>query len=83
MNSEKIEVNGRIIKKDYLEDIIKICKRCFIILYTSRLIFSDLSCFGLKKKELNKLLDHLDDMENILTRYCGDLNRIKEEKNNG
>ena len=81
MNNEKVEVNGRIIKKDHLEDIIKICERCFIILYTSRLIFSNLSCFGLKKKELNKLLDHLDDMENILTGYYGDLNEIMEENN--
>ena len=81
MNNEKIEVNERIIKKDYLEGIIKICERCFIILYTSRMIFRDLSCFGLKKKELNKLLDHLDDMENILTGYYGDLNRIKDDNN--
>lgn len=81
MNNEKVEVNGRIIKKDYLEDIIKICERCFIILYTSRLIFRDLSCFRLNEKELNKLLDHLDDMENILTGYYGDLNEIMEENN--
>lgn len=81
MNNEKVEVNGRIIKKDYLEDIIKICERCFTILYTYRLIFYDLSCFGLKKKELNKVLGHLDDIENIFTRYYGDLNRIKEENN--
>lgn len=81
MNNKKVEVNGRIIKKDYLEDIIKICERCFIILCTSRLIFRDLSCFGLKKEELNKVLGHLDDMENILTGYYGDLNRIKEENN--
>ena len=77
MDNEKIKVNERIIKKDYLEDIIKICERCLMVFYTSRLVFRDLSCFGIRKNELNKLLDHLDDMENILSGYYGDL------RNNG
>ena len=82
MDDKEIEVNGKTFEKIYLENVIKMCEKCFSNLDIFRMNFCNFFWFyGLKKKELNKLLDHLDDMENILTGYYGDLNRIKDDNN--
>ena len=82
MDDEKVEVIGRTFEKKYLENAIKICERDFMELNHLRITYRELSWFeGLKEEELNKLVKHLEEMEDILIEYYTDLNEIMEENN--
>ena len=82
MDDEKVEVSGRTFEKKYLENAIKICERDFMELNHLRITYRELSWFeGLKEEELNKLVKHLEEMEDILIEYYTDLNEIMEENN--
>ena len=81
MDNEEVEVDVRASEKIPLENIIKICEKCFSNLYPFRTHFNNffLSC-GLNEGEYNKLIKHLDGIRDILLEYCKDLIKTKEKK---
>ena len=83
MDDKEVEVNGRTLAEGiYLENTIKICEKCFTNINAFRQTFHNLYWLcGLRKDELNRLTQHLDEMKDIIFKYYTDLNKIMEENN--
>ena len=80
MDDKEIEVNGKTFEKIYLENVIKMCEKCFTNLDIFRMNFCNFFWFyGLKEENCNKLIKHLDGMKDILLEYYSDLNKTREE----
>ena len=82
MDNEEVESKERPFEKIPLENIIKICEKCFSNLYIFRTHFNNFFLFyGLNEDEYNKLIKHLDGIRDILLEYCKDLIKTKEKNN--
>ena len=82
MGNEKVEVNGKTFGKEYLDHALEMYKSCEVNLYRVRLTFLDFSRFyGLEKDEYDNLIQHLNEMDDILREYYGDLAEAKGNNN--
>ena len=82
MGNEEVEVNGKTFKKEYLDSVLEMYKSCEVNLYRVRLTFLDFSRFyGLEKKEYDNLIQHLNEMDDILHEYYEDLAKAKGNNN--
>ena len=82
MGNEKVEVNGKTFGKEYLDHVLEMYKSCEVNLYRVRLTFLDFSRFyGLEKEEDDKLIQHLNEMDDILPEYYEELAKAKGNNN--
>ena len=82
MGNEKVEVNGKTFGKEDLDHVLEMYKSCEVNLYRVRLTFLDFSRFyGLEKEEYDNLIQHLNEMDDILHEYYEDLAKAKGNNN--
>ena len=82
MGNEEVEVNGKTFKKEYLDNVLEMYKSCEVNLYRVRLTFLDFSQFyGLEKEEYDNLIQHLNEMDDILHEYYENLAKAKGNNN--
>ena len=82
MGNEKVAVNSKTCGKEYLDHVLEMYKSCEVNLYRVRLTFLDFSWFyGLEKEEYDNLIQHLNEMDDILHEYYEDLAKAKGNNN--
>ena len=82
MGNEKVEVNGKTFGKEYLDSVLEMYKSCEINLYRVRLTILDFERFyGLEEEEYDNLIQHLNEMDDILHEYYEDLAKVKGNNN--
>lgn len=82
MDNKEVEVNGKTFGKEYLDHVLEMYKSCEVNLYRVRLTFLDFSQFyGLEKEEYDNLIQHLNDMDDILHEYYENLAKAKGNNN--
>ena len=82
MGNEEVEVNGKTFEKEYLDHVLEMYKSCEVNLYRVRLTLLDFYWFyGLEEEEYDNLIQHLNDMDDILHEYYEDLAKAKGNNN--
>lgn len=82
MGNEKVEVNGKTFGKEYLDNVLEMYKSCEVNLYRVRLTILDFERFyGLEEEGYDNLIQHLNEMDDILHGYYEDLAKVKGNNN--